>query len=72
VNEKGMASLAWVEGILLRHPMIAPRKAQNLNPGRAQKLNRFNFNDYCAKFWRIVEELRVMNKPEYIYNSDEK
>jgi len=31
--------------------MIAHRKAQNLNPGRAQKFNRFIVNDYSAKVW---------------------
>ena len=44
-----MADRAWVEGFLHRHPMIASRKAQNLNPGRAQKWNRFIVNDYFAK-----------------------
>jgi len=32
-----------------RNPMTASRKAQYLNPGRAQKLNRFIVSDYFAK-----------------------
>jgi hypothetical protein len=49
VKEKVMAGRTWVEGFLRRNPMIASRKAQNLNPGRAQHLNSFIVNDYFAK-----------------------
>jgi hypothetical protein len=49
VKENGLAGRAWVEGFLCHNPMIAFCKAQNLNPGRAQKLNRFIVNDYFAK-----------------------
>jgi hypothetical protein len=48
VKEKGMAGRAWIEDFQDRNPTIASRKAQNLNPGRAQKLNRFTMNDYFA------------------------
>jgi len=43
VNEKGRDGHAWVEGFFFwrRNPMIAPHKAQNLNRGTAQKMNRF-------------------------------
>jgi hypothetical protein len=51
VKGKGMAGCAWVEGFFFLHlnPMIAARKAENLNPGRAQKLNHFFVTDYFAK-----------------------
>jgi len=49
VKEERMAGRTWAEGFLRRHPMIASHKAQNLNPGKAQKWNRFIVNDYCAK-----------------------
>jgi hypothetical protein len=32
VKKKEMAGHSWVEGFLCHNPMIAPRKAQNLNP----------------------------------------
>jgi hypothetical protein len=32
VKEKVMAGRTWIEGFLRRNPMIASRKAQNLNP----------------------------------------
>jgi hypothetical protein len=46
---KGMACRAWIQGILRRNPMIASRKVQYLDPGRAHKLSRFTVNDCCAK-----------------------
>ena len=71
-KEKGMAGHAWVEGLLQRYHMIASRKVQNLNPGIAQNLNCFIVNDYFAKLKMTMEELGVMNKPEYIYIVHEK
>jgi hypothetical protein len=70
VREKGMDGSAWVEGFFRRNPMTASRKAQNLNPGRAQKLKRFIVNDYYAKLKKTMEELGVMSEPECIYNVD--
>jgi hypothetical protein len=67
-----MAGSAWVEGFLRCNPITAYRKAQNLNPGRAQKLNCFTVNDYFEKLKITMEELGIMNKPECIYNVDEK
>jgi hypothetical protein len=72
VKEKGMAGHAWVDGFLHHNPMIASHKAQNLNPGRAQKLYHFIVNDYFAKHYITMEKLGVMNKPGYFYDVDEK
>ena len=56
-----------------RNPIIASRKAQNLIPGRAQKLNGFIVNDYCAKHsCTTMDKLGVMNKTECIYDIEEK
>ena len=54
-----MAGRAWVEGFLHRNPMIAARKTQNLNLGRAQESNPFFMNDHLAKFEITIEELPV-------------
>ena len=54
------------------NPITALRKAQNLNPGRAQKLNCFTVSDYFGKLKITMEELGIMNKPECIYNVNEK
>ena len=73
VKEKGMAGRDSVEGIFLsRNPMIAARKAQILDPGIAQKFNRFIVNGYFAKLKITMEELGIMNKAECNYNIDEK
>jgi hypothetical protein len=49
VKKKEMDGHSWVEGFLRHNRMIAPRKAQNLDPGRTQKLNCFIVNDYFTK-----------------------
>jgi hypothetical protein len=47
VKDNGMAGRTWV--FLRRNALIASNKAQNLNPGRDQKLNRFIVKDCFAK-----------------------
>jgi hypothetical protein len=72
VKETGVAGRAWVEGFLRLNPIIASFKAQNLNHGTDQKLNRFIVNDYFEKLKITMEEIGIMNKPECIYNVDGK
>jgi len=72
VKETEMAGSTWVEGFLRCNPITASRKAQNLNPGRAQKFKCFIVNDYFEKLKITMEELGIMNKPECIYNVNEK
>ena len=72
VREKGMAGRAWLQGFFRRNPMTASRKAQYLNPGRAQKLSRFIVNEYFAKLKKTMEELGAMSEPECIYDVDKK
>ena len=43
-----------------------------MNPVRAQKLNRFIVNDYFSKLEKVLEELQLFDKPDRIYNMDEK
>lgn len=68
----GMAGRKWLHLFLKRHPDVAPRKSQNLNPARAQKLNRFIVNDYFEKLKTVMTDLDLMQKPQSIYNIDEK
>jgi hypothetical protein len=70
LREKGMAGRAWLEVFFRRNPMTASRKAQYLNPGRAQKSSRFIVNDYFANLKTTMEELGVMSEPECVYNVD--
>ncbi|CAG9574746.1 unnamed protein product [Danaus chrysippus] len=57
---------------LKRNPEISVRKAQFMNPYRAQKLNRFIVDDHFAKLRTIYENLDLHGHPERIYNMDEK
>ncbi|CAH1974188.1 unnamed protein product [Acanthoscelides obtectus] len=43
-----------------------------MNPARAQKVNRFIVNDHFSKLKEILLELDIMDKPERIFNVDEK
>lgn len=67
-----MAGRYWLHGFLTRNPSIRQRKAQSMNPARAQKLNRFIVNDYFAKLREVLLELDLMDSPEKIFNVDEK
>lgn len=69
---KEMAGKDWLLLFLRRHPEIAKRKAQAMNPARAQKLNRNIVSDYFEKLERVLDELGLKNKPQSIYNMDEK
>lgn len=67
-----MAGRYWLKGFLKRHDDIRNRKAQNLNPARAQKLNKFIVNDHFDKLKGIIQKLDIINQPQCIYNMDEK
>ena len=62
----------WLKAFLKRHPSVAQRKAQSMNPAKAQKLNRFVVNDYFTEMERVQTELQLFDKPERIFNMDEK
>lgn len=44
-----LAERKWLKLFFARHPDVAQRKAQQMNPARAQKMNRFIVNDYFIK-----------------------
>lgn len=67
-----MAGRYWLNGFLRRNPIIRQRKAQGMNPARAQKLNRFIVNDHFTKLKEILVEMDLMDSPERIFNVDEK
>ncbi|XP_013200639.2 uncharacterized protein LOC106143167 [Amyelois transitella] len=73
VSSRGlMVGRDWLRGFLNRHKNISRRKSQNLNPARAAKLNKVVVADYFAKLKKTMEENDVLNKPERIFNVDEK
>lgn len=71
-KEKQLAGKEWYRSFLKRHPNISQRKAQQLNPARAQKLNHFIVDDYFEKLKNLLERTGLKHKPGNIYNMDEK
>lgn len=71
-REKEMAGRKWIKLFFARHPEITERKAQLLNPARAQKMNKTVVNDYFTKLKQIMIEKCFINKPHLIFNMDEK
>ncbi|KAI4466296.1 homeobox-like domain superfamily [Holotrichia oblita] len=67
-----LAGRKWMALFYRRHPEVARRKSQMLNPARAQKLNRPIVTEYFGKLKQILMDLNIMNQPQRIYNMDEK
>ncbi|XP_031327496.1 uncharacterized protein LOC116158793 [Photinus pyralis] len=67
-----LAGREWYRAFLKRNTAISLRRAQNMNPARAQKLNKPIVQDYFNKLNNLLERIGVKNKPEKIYNMDEK
>ncbi|GFN77727.1 tigger transposable element-derived protein 1-like [Plakobranchus ocellatus] len=67
-----LAGEKWFRLFLNRHPHLRHRKAQAMNPARAQKLNRFVVNDHFTKLEQAIIDLDLFDKPDRIFNLDEK
>jgi len=67
-----MAGEKWFRLFMQRWPMLRRRKAQPMNPARAQKLNRFIVRDHFSKLKDTLENMRLLDQPHRIYNLDEK
>lgn len=68
----GRAGKGWLRLFLKRNPELAKRKAQMLNPARAQKLNKPIVAAHFREVQKLYEELDLLDHPEKIYNMDEK
>lgn len=71
-QEKQVAGKDWLRLFLRRNPDLSTRRAQNLNPARAQKLNRAIVSDYFEKINELMTTLNLKDKPQNVYNMDEK
>ncbi|XP_023939021.2 uncharacterized protein LOC112046570 [Bicyclus anynana] len=71
-DAKNAAGKKWLRLFLKRHPELARRKAQMMNPARAQKLNKYIVSDHFSKYKSVLDRLGIEHKPESIYNIDEK
>lgn len=67
-----LAGRKWMALFYKRHPEVARRKSQMLNPARAQKLNRHIVQEYFEKLKNVLIDLNLINQPQLIYNMDEK
>ena len=67
-----LAGEKWFRLFLKRHPQLRHRKAQAMNPARAQKLNRFIVIDHFTKLEHILTDHDLFNRPDRIFNLDEK
>lgn len=71
-EEKGLAGKGWLRLFLKRHPELSKRKAQFLNPARAQKLNKTIVSQHFEEIRKLYDEFDLHDHPEKIYNMDEK
>lgn len=72
-NDEGKrAGKDWFKAFMKRHHEISIRKAQFMNPARAQKLNKFIVDDHFKKLRDIYDKFDLYDHPEKIYNMDEK
>ncbi|XP_074032075.1 uncharacterized protein [Leptinotarsa decemlineata] len=67
-----VAGKDWFRAFMKRHPEISRRKAQFMNPARAQKLNKFIVDDHFQRLNEVYDKLDLKTRPEKIYNMDEK
>ncbi|KAL0812024.1 hypothetical protein ABMA28_009418 [Loxostege sticticalis] len=64
--------LVWLKRFLKLNPEFSKRKAQIMNPARAQKLNRPIVEKHFASVRQLYDELDITQHPERLYNVDEK
>ncbi|KAJ2952374.1 hypothetical protein O0L34_g4658 [Tuta absoluta] len=71
-SNTGYAGKGWLRLFLKRHPELARRKAQMLNPARAQRLNKPIVTPHFNEIRKLYDELDLHDHPEKVYNMDEK
>ncbi|VVD03968.1 unnamed protein product [Leptidea sinapis] len=71
-DEAKRAGKDWFKAFMKRHHEISVRKAQFMNPARAQKLNKYTVDDNFKKLRDIYDKFDLYDHPEQIYNMDEK
>lgn len=71
-DRKGSAGRVWLSKFLKRNPDISKRKAQMMNPARAQKLNHQIVTKHFTSVKELYNELDIPRHPERLYNVDEK
>lgn len=52
-----MPGKGWFKLFTQRNAELVIRKAQNMNPSRAQKVNKFIVNGYFATLEKVLDEM---------------
>ncbi|CAB3221940.1 unnamed protein product [Arctia plantaginis] len=71
-DKKNIAGKKWLTNFVKRNPEISLRRAQLLNPARAQKLNKPIVLKHFEALKDIYDELNISTHPERLYNMDER
>ncbi|CAG4929841.1 unnamed protein product [Parnassius apollo] len=71
-DNKNIAGKKWLKIFVKRNPEILLRRAQLMNPARAQKLNKYIVQQHFNAIKTIYENLNICNHPARLYNMDEK
>ncbi|CAB3262426.1 unnamed protein product [Arctia plantaginis] len=71
-DKKSTAGKKWLYNFLVLNKDISQRKAQFMNPARAQKLNKHIVDKHFKAIREIYDELNIDQHPERLYNVDEK
>lgn len=71
-DQKSTAGRKWLKNFLARNKDISKRKAQFMNPARAQKLNKAIVEQHFKAIREIYDDLNIDENPERLYNIDEK
>lgn len=69
---KEIAGRKWLSLFLKRHPNVAKRRTQSMNPGRAANVHKFIFNNCYDKLKNVTTQLDIFDKPRLIFNMDKK
>lgn len=71
-KQTGRAGRDWLQMFLKRNSNVSKRKAQFMNPARAQKLNKPIVQQHFQEVKKLYDEINIPNHPERVYNMDEK
>lgn len=68
----GVPGNMWWRGLKSRHPELVIRKPEKLSTVRSRMMNREVVSKYISALDQLVTDLQLHDKPECIWNCDEK
>lgn len=70
--KNGVPGNMWWRGLKSRHPELVIRKPEKLSTVRSRMMNREVVSKYFSALDQLVTDLQLHDKPECIWNCDEK